>query len=93
MRKFEFIAEGKVATIESEWPESEIGKRVLIISGKYEKTEALVVGAKMILSTYDCCTMIKEVELRVLFSEKIPGAHDMIYFMTEQEYKVNVFRW
>jgi len=46
MKKFEFIAEGKVTVIESNWPSEQVGKKVLIIKGKYENTPALVVGIR-----------------------------------------------
>jgi hypothetical protein len=35
-----------VTVIESNWPSEQVGKKVLIIKGKYENTPALVVGIR-----------------------------------------------
>jgi len=94
MRKFEFIAEGRVATAimsPSTWPDSELGKTVRIIQGRWAQNDAQIVSIKR--DYHPLTGQSISFELHVLFSKRIPQAADMTTHMTEEEYKRDCFAW
>jgi len=91
MKKFEYIAGDKVSAVIKEvvsdlWPQSEVGKRILLTEGRWAQNEARVSSVKL---DYDIMQekTVTTFELQVLFSEKVPGAADLITHVTEEDYK------